>query len=118
YNHIGDYIDSKKIPFESRGFILLNNNKILFNLEPSEDTNNYQLCITDSTLKPLKYMLCYPDKYVGGWVTNDVFLRNNNGISYYNSPADTIYRLDYDGNLVGKRLLSFANGTIDESAKL
>lgn len=82
-NHIGDYIDSKKIPFESRGFILLNNNKILFNLEPSEDTNNYQLCITDSTLKPLKYMLCYPDKYVGGWVTNDVFLRNNNGISYY-----------------------------------
>ena len=24
-------------------------------------------------------MLCYPDKYVGGWVTNDVFLRNNNG---------------------------------------
>ena len=43
---------------------------------------------------------------------------SNNGISYYNSPADTIYRLDYDGNLVGKRLLSFANGTIDESAKL
>ena len=30
----------------------------------------------------------------------------------------SIYRLDYDGNLVGKRLLSFANGTIDESAKL
>ena len=26
--------------------------------------------------------------------------------------------MDYDGNLVGKRLLSFANGTIDESAKL
>lgn len=117
YNHTGEYIDSKKVPFESRGFTLLKNNKILFNLEPSKDAN-YQLCITDSALNPLNYMLCYPDKYVGGWVTNDVFLKNDNGISYYTSPSDTIYRLDYDGNLIGKRLLNFANGTIDGSAKL
>lgn len=117
YNHEGDYIDSQNVPFESRGFTLLKNNKILFNLEPSKN-GNYQLCITDSVLNPLSYMLCYPDEYVGGWVTNDVFLKNNNGISYYASPADTIYRLDYEGNLIGKRLLNFANGAIDVSAKL
>ncbi len=117
YNHEGDYIDSQNVPFESRGFTLLKNNKILFNLEPSKDTN-YQLCVTDSALNPLSYMLCYPNEYVGGWVTNDVFLKNNNGISYYVSPADTIYRLDYDGNLIGKRLLNFTNGAIDVSAKL
>lgn len=117
YNHEGDYIDSQNIPFESKGFALLKNNKILFNLAPSKGTN-YQLCVTDSALNPLNYLLCYPDGYIGGWVTNDVFLKNNNGISYYSSPADTIYRLDYEGNLTGKRVLSFENGAIDASAKL
>lgn len=44
YNHIGDYIDSKKIPFESRGFILLNNNKILFNHQHIyQDNTTYTL---------------------------------------------------------------------------
>lgn len=115
YNHKGDFIDSQNVPFESKGFTLLKNNRILFNLEPSKD--NYQLCVTDSALNPLNYMLRYPDGYVGGWVTNDVFLKNDNGISYYASPADTIYRLDYDGNLIGKRLLKFQNG-VHASAKI
>lgn len=117
YNHKGDYIDSKNVPFESKGFTLLKNNKILFNLDSSRDTN-YQLCVTDSALNPLSYMLRYPDGYMGGWVTNDVFLKSDNGISYYTSPADTIYRLDYDGNLIGKRLLKFQNGPIHASAKI
>ena len=69
-------------------------------------------------LTPLKYMLHYPDGYVGGWVTNNAFQKNKNGISYYCSPADTIYRLDYDGNLTGKRLLKFENGPIHESARI
>ena len=52
------------------------------------------------------------------WVTNNAFQKNKNGISYYCSPADTIYRLDYDGNLTGKRLLKFENGPIHESARI
>lgn len=117
YNHKGDYIDNQNIPFDSKGFTLLRNNKILFKLEPSKETN-YQLCVTDSELNPLHYMLRYPDGYVGGWVTDAVFQKNDKGISYYCSPADTIYRLDYDGNLIGKRLLKFKNGPIHASAKI
>lgn len=85
----GGFIDSKEIPFESKGFTLLKDGKILFKLEPSKETN-YQLCVTDSMLTPLNYMLHYPDGYVGGWVTNNAFQKNKNGISYYCSPADTI----------------------------
>ncbi|MBD8002877.1 6-bladed beta-propeller [Phocaeicola faecium] len=117
YNHKGDYIDSQNVPFDSKGFALLKNNKILFKLEPSKEMN-YQLCVTDSALNPLSYMLHYPDGYIGGWVTDAVFQKNDKGISYYCSPADTIYRLDYDGNLIGKRLLNFKNGTIHTSAKI
>lgn len=117
YSHKGDYIDSQIVPFESKGFALLKNNRILFKLEPSEDTN-YQLCVTDLELNPLSYMLRYPDGYIGGWVTDAVFQKNDNGISYYCSPSDTIYRIDYNGNLIGKRLLKFKNGSIHSSAKI
>ena len=117
YNHAGNYISNQKVPFGSRGFTFLNDHKILFNLDPMEE-GNYQLCVTDSALNPLSYMLHYPDGHVGGWITNDVFLKNENGISYYKSPADTIYRLDNDGRLIGKRLLEFENGPIHESAKI
>ena len=89
----------------------------MFSLEPKEE-GNYQLCVTDSALNPLSYMLHYPEGYVGGWGTNDILLKNENGISYYCSPADTIYRLDNDGKLIGKRLLKFENGPIHESAKM
>lgn len=117
YNHKGNYMGSRDVPFESKGFTLLKDNKILFNLESSEG-DNYQLCVTDSALNPLKYMLHYPDGYVGGWVTDAVFQKNEKGITYYCSPADTIYRLDYNGNLTGKRLLDFQNGSIHASAKI
>lgn len=118
YNHKGDFIKSKKIPFDTKGFSILNNNKLLFKLEPSENTGNCQLCVTDSALNPLKFMLHYPKGYIGGWVTDAVFQKNKNEISYYCSPADTIYNLDYDGNLTGKILLHYRNGSIHESAKI
>lgn len=118
YNHKGEFINCKHIPFESKGFTLLNNGKLLFKLEPFKDTNNYQLCVTDSMLNPINYMLRYPDGYVGGWVTNAVFQKNKNGISYYCSPADTIYHLDYDGKMTGKRFIKYQNGPIHELAKL
>lgn len=117
YTHEGDFVDSRQVPFESRGFALLNDHRILFNIS-SLDKTKYQLCITDSALNPLKYLLSSPDEYVGGWVTNDVFLKNKGGISYYRSPADTIYRLDNDGHLTGKRLLQFEKGPVDASAQL
>lgn len=117
YSHEGNYLDSRTIPFDSRGFALLKQGKLLFQLEPSKE-GNYQLCVTDSGLNPLSYMLRYPDGYVGGWVTDAVFRKTDNGITYYSSPADTIYRLDYEGNLIGKRLLQFENGPVDASAKI
>lgn len=117
YSHRGDYAGCQNVPFDSRGFALLENSKVLFNLEPSEETN-CQLCVTDSGLNPLSYMLPYPDGYVGGWATDNVFRKNDNGISYYCSPSDTIYRIDYNGNLIGKRLLKFEKGSIHASAKI
>lgn len=118
YNHKGDFINSKKVPFESKGFTLLKNGKFLFKLEPLNGSNNYQLCVTDSMLNPLSYMLRYPDNYVGGWVTDAVFQKNKNGISYYCSPADTIYYLNYDGKMTGKCLLKYENGPVHELAKI
>lgn len=118
YNHKGDFIDSRNIPFESKGFTLLKNGNFLFKLEPLNGLNNYQLCVTDSMLNPLSYMLRYPNDYVGGWVTDAVFQKNKNGISYYCSPADTVYCLSYEGKMTGKRLLKYGNGSIHELAKI
>lgn len=117
YTHDGSYQSTKEMPFRAGSFIMLDSNKILFNLEPSEETS-YQLCITDSTLTPLTYMLPYPKDYVGGWITNDVFRKTLNGITYYLSPADTIYHINLDGHIDGKRILNLKNGALPEDAKL
>lgn len=117
YRHDGKFVRNYTVPFSCKGFTLLDNQRFLFQLEPSEESH-HQLCITDSTLTPMRTLLPYPDHYVGGWGTDTPFQETPQGIYYYCSPADTIYQLDYQGRLIGKRLLQFANGPMDELTKL
>lgn len=118
YAHDGKFIDSKSVPFRCNGFALLNDNALLFNLAPSDQVPSYQLCITDSLLNPTGYLVKYPDGYFDSYGTNNIFRKSGKVISYYSSPADTIYQLDYGGNLIGKRVLDFKGNSIDGQAKL
>lgn len=117
YTHDGNYIATTEVPFNAQAFKILNDNKILFNLAPNA-VEDYQLCVTDSDLNPLIYMLHYPKDYVGGYVTNNVFRKQNDIISYYLSPTDTIYQLDNDANIINKRLITFEDKSLPEEAKL
>lgn len=118
YTHDGKFIDSKSVPFRCNGFAMLNDNAMLFNLAPSGQAPGYQLCVTDSLLNPISYLVEYPAGYVDSSGTNNIFRKSAEAISYYSSPADTIYRLDFDGNLIGKRVLDFKGYAIDGQAKL
>jgi len=117
YLHNGEHVATLTIPFAANAFMLLNDKKILFNLEPLSGSA-FQLCITDSLLNTIAQLIPYEEGYAGGWVTNDTFRKDNAGINYYLSPSDTIYRLDFDGRLIGKRLIEFEKGPIPQEAKM
>ncbi|MDE6143302.1 MAG: 6-bladed beta-propeller [Muribaculaceae bacterium] len=117
YTHDGAYVSERKLPFFPGSFIALDNGDFLFNLDPN-DESGFQLCKTDSLMNPLEYMIPYPDNCVGGWVTNDLFRRKDETITYYQSPYDTIYDLNKAGNIVARHALEFEDGPISEEAKL
>lgn len=117
YRHDGRFVKSLQIPFRCNAFALIDNEQIIFNLAPSNE-DKYQLCVTDSSINPMSYQLKYPDNFVDSWMTNNAFRKTKNGLNYYISPLDTIYRLNYSGDIIGKRVLNFKEGSISEDAKL
>ena len=117
FSHDGTFIKQLEMPFFAAGVCKLDNGNFVFNVEVDAETG-HQLCVTDSLLNPMVYMLPYPTDYVGGWVTSYPLRKTADGIAYYSSPADTIYHLDTTGNIIAKTALRFENGSIDDSAKL
>ncbi len=117
FGHDGSFKIKRDVPFYADALCHMNNGDFIFKVSPGAD-KNYQLCITDSLLNPIAYMLPYPKDYVGGFVTVDTFRKSANGLTYYSSPSDTIYHLDNSGDIVSKTVLAFEKGSIDELAKL
>jgi hypothetical protein len=118
YNKTGEFIDSKEVPFRCNGFVPLNNGNFLFNISANVLDNNSQICLTDSTLTPLKFSLQYPEGYVDSWFTNNSFRITDSEIVYYSSPCDTIYTFDLNGELAKKTVLNFRGGSLPKEAKL
>lgn len=113
----GEFLSSQPIPFRSSAFIALPDKRFLFNLEPGEE-HNAQLCITDNELNPIKYILQFPDNYVNTWVTPNPFWKREQFISYYVSPSDSIYTLDFEGNITNLTLLDFQGRSLSSKAKI
>lgn len=116
YDHSGKFIKQLDIPFFPLAFCKLGNGNFMFHLHPSSQ-NTYEICITDSELNPITYLLDYPEDMVGRFLNTDVFRKNDAGISYYSSPSDTVYAFDLEGNITKKTFLNFADGSIDNLAK-
>lgn len=118
YRHDGSFVNAVKTPFRCNAFSVLNENRMLFNLAPSDKTNNCQIALTDSTLTVLDYNIPYADGYVDSWVTNNAFRKGDNEVVFYSSPSDTLYRFNYDGHLKSKTVLEFKDCPLPEIAKL
>lgn len=116
YSHSGKFIKEKKIPFMANGFSLLGKNKYIFSIEPSKKNKN-QICITDTTISNLKYCLKRPKKFIGGWVTPNVFRKIDGGVTYYQAPTDYIYKFNEKGNLTFAWKLNFQGKGVPELAK-
>ena len=116
YSHTGQFIRERKIPFMANGFSLLGKNKYIFSIEPSKKKQN-QICITDTAISDLKYCLKRPEKFVGGWVTPNVFRKIENGVTYYQSPTDYIYSFNEEGELSSILKLDFQDKGVPELAK-
>ncbi len=58
-----------------------------------------------------------PEKFVGGWVTPNVFRKIENGVTYYQSPTDYIYSFNEEGELSSILKLDFQDKGVPELAK-
>lgn len=117
YDHEGNYLRKIDTPFYPGNFVKLANGKFLFHFSHPGKINSF-LCITDSLMNPVKEMLPFPENYVGGWGTRSPFRMTDNEIIFYSSPCDTIYHLDMTGEIIGKTILQFEHGSVNELAKL
>lgn len=117
YNHDGSYLRTFHVPVFASALCRLDNGNYMFKVEPS-DTLKYQLCLTDSNLNIISALLPYPADYVGGWHTKDAIRKDTQGITYYESPLDTIYRFDRNGMITNKIALDFDEGSLDPKAKM
>lgn len=117
YNHNGEYISEKKLPFHADAFKVLENGKIIYNLMSVEDQSP-SLCLSDYSLNEMKYMLPYPKGYKGGLHTPDVFRISNGQLTYYKSPSDTLYIINKDGVPDKGIVFNFKSKGLPEDVKL
>ena len=117
YDHKGNYLSKLDAPFYPQAFVKLANGNFLFYFSHAEMGKSF-LCITDSLMNPMKNMIPFPENYVGGWGTSNPFRVTDKEIIFYSSPSDTIYHLDMTGEIIGKTLLQYEHGPVNELAKL
>lgn len=117
YDHEGNYLGKIDTPFYPDKFVKLANGNFLFCFSHGEMGKSF-LCITDSLMNPVRDLIPFPENYVGGWETRSPFRMTDKEIIYYSSPSDTIYHLDMTGEIIGKTILQFEHGPVNELAKL
>lgn len=117
YDHKGNYLSKLDAPFYPEAFVKLANGNFLFSFSHAEMGKSF-LSITDSLMNPVKDLIPFPENYVGGWGTGNPFRMTDKEIIFYSSPSDTIYHLDMTGEIIGKTILQFEHGPVNELAKL
>lgn len=117
YSKSGVYISKIDLPFYADAFKILDDGKIIFNLT-AFDSEGYSLCLADSTISSLTYMLPYPKGYRGGLQTSDVFRKSNGRLTYYKAPSDTLYLIDENGLPNRSISFDFKTSRLPDDAKL
>lgn len=114
----GTFVKEQSIPFRAFGIKRLQHGGYIFNLLPDGKEGSPRLCRTDSTISNPEYYLPAPKGYVGGFLTTDVLKSDNNLISFYNAPGDTLYYLSKKGVPAGGLVFNFGVNAVPEIAKI
>ena len=117
YSDDGEYIDEITFPFFAEAFKMLSDGRILLNLGSNGEISP-SLVITDSSAKEFTTLISYPDGYVGGWSTNDVFRKAGDEISFYLSPDDNMWLFDSNGNFTQAITFDFKQRSFPSEIKL
>lgn len=112
----GKFFMEKDLPFSAYAFNVLNSGKILFNIMPS-DKSEPKFCISDSTLSEFKFFSGYPDGFLGGLHTGNIFRTVEDKTYYYRAPTDTLIWMDQNGIPEGGIVFDFKERSLDEIAK-
>jgi hypothetical protein len=116
YDLQGNFIESKRPPFNISGFKILKNRKYLFALYEGKD-NKYQIVRTDSAFNVEASFFPFPfehDESKASLHRNNV-LQAVEGIIFYSKlHSDTIYSFSNEGNYIGGVLFDFRQKTLPE----
>jgi len=117
YHETGEFMSERQLPFHADAFKILSDKNFLFNIMPEGGEASAQICITDSTLKPLRHLIPAGKGYVGGWMTNDILRQMPNETLFYRAPADTLYRFNNTGHIEKSIVFDFNGNGVPELAK-
>ncbi|MDE6338546.1 MAG: 6-bladed beta-propeller [Muribaculaceae bacterium] len=109
--------ETNSIPFFAEAFAVLPDNGFIFGISLDGESGP-RLCVADSALNNLKYLLDAPEGFVGGMVTSNMFQETKQGITYYKAPLDTMYYLDNKGDITGGLVFDFGDKALPDNAKL
>lgn len=117
YAHDGRMVDERQLPFTAAATAGLSDGRYIHNLL-ADGNGGPSLTITDSLMEAAGQLLRYPEGYVGGSATGNVFRSVPDGISFFLSQADSLYVVGHDGSPAKVIAFDFGSRSIPAEAKL
>jgi hypothetical protein len=123
YDLQGNFIETKRPPFNISGFKILKNRKYLFALDENNNDKykyNYQVVRTDSAFNVEASFFPFPFEHD----ESKAYLHRNNvlqaidGVIFYSKlHSDTIYSFSNEGDFIGGVLFDFGQKTLPKRAR-
>lgn len=111
------FLKEQKIAFYADAFRRLDNGNYLFNATPN-GKRVAGLILTDSLMNPIREFMPYPEGYVGGCNTSNIFRTKGGKTAFYRSPSDTVTIFNGNGEIKSLLVFDFSDKAIPEKAKI